>query len=107
MMRDNLLTIELGRELLQKQKGDGWALWEIDGDFVATNERVQSGPMAPSIRIALMRVGVVIPDPLWPFIATGLSVIRNGKHIAKAESATMASRIANALNAHKPDKRGR
>lgn len=105
-MRDNLLTLERGRELLAKQKGIGFSI--VDGEHTLI-----LGPVgailvsAPTLRMALLRAGVVIPDPLWPFIATGLSVIRNGKHIAKAESATMASRIANALNAHKPDKRGR
>lgn len=46
------------------------------------------------------------PKPVPLFVAIRCAIMRGSEHIATAVSKTMAKRIANALNAHKPNKEG-
>jgi hypothetical protein len=46
------------------------------------------------------------PAPV-KFVAVRRAVMRGAEHICTAVSANMAQRIARALNAHTPDRRGR
>jgi hypothetical protein len=46
------------------------------------------------------------PPPGTKFIAVKCAVMFGYKHIATAVSKTMAKRIANALNNHKPNREG-
>lgn len=50
-----------------------------------------------------------VPEQVTPahiFVAVKSAVMRGAEHIATACSKTMAKRIANALNQHKPNKEG-
>jgi hypothetical protein len=42
----------------------------------------------------------------FKFVAVGSAVMRGAERIAQAVSATMAHRIANALNRYKPGRKG-
>jgi hypothetical protein len=84
------------------------ALIQYDGGFhVFTRTKLLGS--GPSIEEALERAGVLPPPPLnpnkLPFVAVGSNVVRGREGVCVCRSATMATRVANALNQYVPNLR--
>lgn len=77
--------------------------------YVYANPQGRILGIASSYRLALEAAGIEVPidDDGREFVGIGKHIMR-GRHefVANARSATMARRIANALNIYRPNRRG-
>lgn len=112
-MRGDDLTAQQASDLARYFLGPGWFAMTYanptrDGDTHAIVHRGESQRLTGhSWRDVFVQAGARWPKPpTTTFAAAGPRVMHGDRAVATASSNTMAKRIANALNAYSPDRRG-
>lgn len=101
------ITREDAALLILSQLGKHASLYTLGRTHYVFKNGVKLG-VGPTLRDALENAGLSVPSASGEvrYIQTGTRVMKAGELICNARSNAMAKRIANALNAYTPDRRG-
>jgi hypothetical protein len=104
---DLTYTPDQATDLAKYFLGPEWFAWSMNGACILGVPLDGARHANTSWRDVFRMAGVKLPvRTRGIFVGVGREVMNGGEWVAAAGSATMAARIANALNWYKPGKRG-